>query len=249
MVLRYNGSVRVFLLLLVAAAGQAGEPPSDIARRVAERETASEAERANYLYRQSLTVEEFLARGTRTGEYREVREIIFSPSGERSERLAEPPVNTLKRLRLTEEDFRDVREIQPLLLTTDRLFLYQVTPKGEETIDGVACWVLQVRPRQILSGQRLFEGMFWIDQRDFSILRSEGRAVPQIRSTRPGKENLFPYFTTIREKVGEFRFPVHTHADDTLDFSSGPLRIRMTIRYMDYKRFGAESKIVEETAP
>jgi hypothetical protein len=228
---------------------QAGDPPPDIARRVAQRETASEAERAQYLYRQSLTVEEFSARGTRTGEYREIREIIFSPSGERSERLVEPPLNTLKRLRLTEEDFRDVREIQPLLLTTDRLFLYQVTPKGEETIDGVACWVLQVRPRQILSGQRLFEGMFWIDQRDFSILRSEGRAVPQIRSTRPGKENLFPYFTTIREQVGEFRFPVHTHADDTLDFSSGPLRIRMTIRYMDYKRFGAESKIVEETAP
>jgi hypothetical protein len=224
----------------------AADPPSDIARRVAARETASEAERANYTYRQTLIVEEFTSRGTKAGEYKELREVIFSPKGEREERLVEPPFNTLKRLRMTEEDFRDVREVQPLLLTSERLFLYEVRVKGEELMDGIDCWVLQVRPRQILAGQRLFEGLFWVDKLDDSIVRTEGRAVPQMRSTHAGKENLFPYFTTVREKFGQFRFPVHTHSDDTLDFSSGPLRTRITIRYRDYKRFTAESSIVPE---
>src|SRR5690606_10789204 len=116
--------------------------------------------------------------------------------------------------------------------------------KGEEVIDGVNTWVLQVRPRQILEGMRMFDGIFWVDQRDNSIIRSEGRAVPQLRSTNSAKDNLFPYFTTVRERIGDHWFPVVTFADDTLDFSSGPQRIRFTIRYREYKRFGAESKVV-----
>jgi hypothetical protein len=236
----------VVVLLLLVFAAAAAEPPANLARRVAQRETESEAERANYMYRQTLTVQEFGDRGRPGGEYREVREVIFSPAGERTERLVGRPVESLKRLRLTEEDFADIREIQPLLLTRDRLFLYETQVKGEEVVDGIACWVLQVRPRQLLYGQRLFEGLFWIDQRDFSIVRSEGRAVPQVRSTKPGKENLFPYFTTTRQKIGTFWFPVNTHADDTLDFSTGPLRMKLTIRYLDYKRFGAESTITPD---
>ena len=70
------------------------------------------------------------------------------------------------------------------------------------------------------------------------------RPVPQLRSKVAGKENLFPAFTTLRERIGENWFPVSTHADDTLDFSTGPIRIKMTIRYRDYKRFGAESKVL-----
>ena len=65
-----------------------------------------------------------------------------------------------------------------------------------------------------------------------------------VRSKVAGKENLFPAFTTLREKIGEHWFPLSTHADDTLDFSTGPIRIKMTIRYRDYKRFGAESKLI-----
>lgn len=227
------------------AAGAAEAPP-DLARRVAARESLSETERANFTYRQVVTIQEYGERGRLAGEYSEIRDIIFSPHGERTEKLVSPPRNTLKRLRLTEEDFHDMREIQPLLMTSDRRFLYEVQVKGEEEIEGRLCWVLRVRPRQILYAQRLFDGMFWVDQQDYSIIRSEGRATPQMRSTRAGKENLFPHFTTVREKVGEFWFPLHTHADDTLEFTNGPIRIRMTIRYRDYKRFGAESKIIPE---
>lgn len=239
-------TVIVLFLLLLALAAPVAEPPKDLARKVAQREAESEAERGNYLYRQSVTVQEFGSRGQLGGEYREVREVIFSPSGERTEKLVGSPRSSLKRLKLTEEDFADMRDIQPMLLTPDRLFLYETTQKGEETVDDIACWVLQVRPRQILYGQRLFEGIFWVDQRDYSIIRSEGRAVPQIRSTTPGKENLFPYFTTVRQKVGEHWFPVLTQGDDTLEFSTGALRMRLTIRYMDYKKFGAESTILAD---
>lgn len=216
--------------------------PPNLPKRAAQRETEHESERAHYLYRQTVVVEEIGKKGIAEGSYREVREIVFSPMGERSERVLEPARSTLKRLQLTEEDFRDIREVQPLLLTRDMLWLYQTEYKGEETMDGVPCHVLRVQPRQILQGQRLFDGLLWLAQDDFSVVRSEGQAVPQLRGTK--QENLFPHFTTVRAKVdGKHWFPVRTYADDTLDFRTGPIRMRLVVRYDGYRRFGAESSI------
>lgn len=236
----------VALLLRMASAA---EPPANLLQRAAAREAAGEAERAQYTYTQTFTLQEYSERNRAGGQYHEVREVIFSPAGERTERMVGRPVSNLLRLRLTDEDFADIRDIQPMLLTPERLSLYEGLYKGEEAVDSIPCWLMRIRPRQLLYGQRLFEGHIWIDQRDFSIIRSEGRAVPQVLSTRPGKENLFPFFTTIRDKFGSFWFPVTTQADDTLPFSTGPVRIRMTIRYRDYKRFSAESVIRPESGP
>jgi hypothetical protein len=239
--------IGIAFILAFSTLAATAEPPKDLARRVAQREDLSEAERSQYTYKQWFTFEEFDHRGNRSGMYQERREVIFLANGERVEKLTGKPSSTLERIRMTDEDFRDIRDIQGGLFTAERLGFYETKPKGEEVIDGIACWVLQVRPRQILDGMRMFEGLFWVDQRDFSIVRSEGRAVPQLRSSKPGKENLFAHFTTVREKVGDFWFPVMTFADDTLDFNSGPVRVKFTIRYREYKRFRAASKITPDS--
>ncbi len=235
-----------FIVALAICAGPcltAEEPsPKAFAKLVAEREAKTEGERANYLYKQTVTVNDFGPRGSLGGEYREAREVIFSPEGERSEKAIDKSYNTLKFLKMTEEDFHDIRDIQPLLLTPDQLWNYDVKLRGTEDVDGIECTVMDVRPRQILAGQRLFEGLMWVDARDYSIVRVEGQAVPQIHRSK-GDENLFPHFTTLRKKVGDYWFPVETFADDTLYFRTGGQRIRMVIRYANYRKFGAESKI------
>ena len=189
-----------------------------------------------------MNVQELDSRGGFNGEYREARDIVFSPAGERSEQLMGKPSDTLKRLRLTDEDFRDLREVQPMLLTTEALHLYETRYRGEETIDGIECWVLGIRPRQLLDGQRLFEGMLWIEKSSLSTIRSEGQAVPQIQTTK--QENLFPHFTTIREKVDRNWFPTTTYGDDTLYFRGGPLRTKLIIKYRDYRKFTTGSTII-----
>jgi hypothetical protein len=222
--------------------------PANLARVVAERESAAIEARANYTYRQTVVFEEIGKNGVKAGEFREVRDVVFLPDGERSERVVSGPYNTLQRLRLTEEDFRDVREVQPFLFTKDLLWLYDVRPRGEETLDGVDCWVLTVKPRQVFEGQRLFAGELWIDKTDLTIVQSFGKAVPDIR--RKKEENLFPRFATFREKIDGHRFPVRTHSDDVLEFSSGPLRQRMSIHYTDYRKFDASSTVrFEEKQP
>lgn len=238
----------LLVIALILASGipaPADEPPPDLARRVAARETETRDARAHYTYRQSVAIEELDDRGIRTGDYRELRDIVFSPLGERTEQVVQQPRSTLKRLILTEEDFRDIREIQPFVMTTEDLWNYETRFRGEEHMDDVDCWVLQVRPRQILQGQRLFDGILWVSRKDYSIVRLEGRAVPQIYTAK--NENLFPRFTTLRKPVdGKHWFPEFTYSDDVLPFRGGPLRIRMTIRYTNYKRFGAESTVTFE---
>lgn len=233
---------RIVLLILASAlALPAQTAPPDLLKRVLERETETERERGNYAYRQSVRIEEMDTRGARRGEYRETREVIFTPEGKRLEDFAGKPFDRLDRLRLTEEDFRDIREVQPFLFTRDQLRLYETKFRGEEEIGGRKCWVLDVRPRQILQGQRLFEGLVWVDQVDLAAIQMSGRAVPQMLGKN---ENLFPRFTTTRKLVdGKHWFPEKTFGDDVLEFRSGPLRMRMTIEYRDYKRFSAESTV------
>jgi len=226
--------------LLAAPGARAQEAPPKLARLVAHRESETEAERNQYTYRQTLALEELDDRGAARGRYREVRDIIFSPQQERSEELIGKPENTLAHLKLTPEDFQDFRDIQPLVLTEETLWNYDTKSRGDETVDGIECWVLQVRPRDILEGQRFFDGLIWADKKDYNIVRIEGRAVPQIRSTT--SENLFPRFTTVRKPVdGAHWFPALTFADDTLEFRTGPQRERLRISYSNYKRFTVDS--------
>jgi hypothetical protein len=228
----------IAFIVAPASAQTAGQ----IARRVAAREAATAAEREHYTWRQSVLVEELNTRGAVQGHYREVRDVILLPDGKRSEKFLSKPEELLSRLRMTEEDYRDVREVQPFLFTSDLLWLYQVTLKGEETVEGVECHLLDVRPRQTFPGQRLFEGLIWAAKADASIVKSEGRAVPQILNAKT--ENLFPRFVTIRARVdGRLWFPVLTFGDDVLEFRSGPIRERLTIRYENYRRFSAESSV------
>ena len=219
------------------------EAPPNLAKLVAHRETETEAERNEYTYRQSFTLDELDDHGATRGFYREVRDIIFSPTHERTEKMIGTPTSTLKYLILTEQDFDDIRNIQPLVLTDAQLFSYETKFRGEETVDGIECWVLQIRPRQMLQGQRLFDGMLWVEKKGYNIVRMEGQAVPQIRTTK--SENLFPRFTTVRKPIdGKHWFPVYTYADDTLHFRTGPQRERLRISYSEYKRFGAESTLI-----
>lgn len=224
----------------------ANVPPTDLVRRVAERETQTELARASYTYQQSVELAEWNSQGQRGGLYTETRDVLFSPEGERRESFTKKPNDTLRFLKLTPEDFADLREVQPALITSERLPLYRARVKGAETIEGVDCWVIALEPRQILEGQRFFSGMIWVSQGDFSITRTEGKAVPALVRRKNGQreENLFPGFSTIRQRMPDgYWFPALTIADDDLAFQSGVVRVHLKVGYSAYKRFVSESTI------
>lgn len=239
--------VYLALLLAACACGLLAQhaPPKGLLERVAEQGSLFEAERAHYTYRQTFHFFEMDKRGAPAGDYLEVRDVLFSPEAERTEELVKGPVDRLKRIRMTEEDFRDLRDMQPFVLTEDTLWLYSTKYQGEEIVNGRPCFVYRVEPRQLLEGQRLLDGQVWIDQESLQVVQAAGQPVPQLY--RVEDSNLFARFLTVYEPIdGKFWFPVKTVADDTLPFSSGAIRVRYEIDFESYKRFTSDSTITFE---
>jgi hypothetical protein len=217
-------------------------PVDEIIRKFAEKEKQFKLARANYVYRQDNRVQTLTADDRVTGEWHEIWDITFDPKGKRVERVVSAPPNTLRDISLTPEDLNDLREIQPFVLTSDDVGKYSVKYLGKEKVDEIDCYVFDVAPKVIEKNQRYFQGQIWVDDKDLQIVKTYGKAVPDIK--KGGGENLFPRFETYREQIdGKYWFPTYTRAVDTLQFSTGGKRIRQVVKYDNYKQFQSDVKL------
>jgi hypothetical protein len=231
-----------------AQAGPDALPMStaEIIRRFAENESQFKLERDNYTYTQSVLVEASLTDGRNSGKFELNSDIVFTPAGKRYEKVTYAPQSTLQVISMSPQDMKDLESIQPFVLTSAELSKYNVTYDGKERIDALDTYRFNVAPKKIEKDQRYFQGTMWVDDHDFAIVKSDGKAVPDIITKN--NENRFPRFVTYRENIeGHFWFPTYTRADDTLHFDTGDVRVRMTVRYTKYKRFGATVRVGAST--
>src|SRR4051812_39040080 len=104
---RGNWGIGLILAFAVSIPLFAADAPENLAKLVARRESETQAERNDYMYRQAVTLDELDDKGAMRGQYKETRDIIFSPKHERTEEMVGKPQNGLKYLTLTDEDFHD----------------------------------------------------------------------------------------------------------------------------------------------
>jgi hypothetical protein len=236
------------LIPLVSAALLAADLPDpspaeveSIIEKFSQKESEFAQARENYTYRQTARILELDLGGRTVGRWEMVWDVIFSADGRKTERVVKSPVPTLRNLVLTPEDEKDMRDVQPFVLTSKEVGNYWVRYLGRETLDEIGCYVFAVKPKKMEQGQRYFTGMIWVDDRDLQIVKSYGRARGLLKKN---SEQQFPKFETYREQIdGKYWFPTYTAANDTLYFGSGPQPIRQTIKYDDYKQFKSDVKI------
>jgi hypothetical protein len=233
------------LLAGVAFAGTAPDPSPTQIEEIINKFAAKEAEfakaRSNYTYRQSARVMSLDEGGSVTGKWEEVSDVIFTPTGKRDEKVVRAPMSTLEAFQLDPGDIQDLRSVQPFVLTTNELPKYYIRYLGREQIDEIGTFVFAVKPKKMESGQRYFEGQVWVDDRDMQIVKSYGRGVGLLKK---GADNQYPKFETYRQQIdGKYWFPTYTIANDTLQFKEGPQKMRMTVKYEDYKQFKSDSVI------
>ena len=217
-------------------------PVEQIVQKFGDRELEFRKERDNYTYTQTFVVQTIDLDGRPDGEYRMTSDILFTPEGKRYEKVVSAPAPTLQRISLSQQDMDDLEHVQPFVLTSQELPKYDVKYVGREPLDELSTYVFDVAPKKIEKNQRYFQGRIWVDDNDLNIVKTDGKAVPDI--VKKGQENVFPRFETFRENIeGHYWFPTYTRSDDELHFSTGNVHIRMTVRYANYKRFGATIKI------
>ena len=219
----------------------AGTTPEDIIKRFAAKETEFAKARDQYTYRQDVMVKT----PEDSGQYHEVFDVMFDDKGHRIENVVFAPQSSLSKIFMSQEDFEDIRHRLPFVLTTDDLPEYSILYVGLQKEDELDCYVFDIAPKKIEGKKRYFQGRVWVDNRDFQIVKTYGKTVPDIREKHGNQENLFPKFTTWRQQIdGQYWFPVYTKADDELHFKLEDVRIVEIVKYEDYKRFGANSKIL-----
>jgi hypothetical protein len=223
-----------------------GITPEEIIHRFAAKEKEFKEARDQYTYRQEVKVQT-LDGGTVTGEYQEVFDVLFDDKGKRLENVVFAPQSSLENggISITKEDLSDIRNRLPFVLTSDEINEYNILYVGQQQEDELHCYVFDIAPKTIEKDRRYFQGRVWVDDRDFQIVKTYGKTVPDIRSKKG--ENLFPKFTTWREQIdNKYWFPTYTKADDTLHFSMQEVHIREIVKYSNYKRFGSNVKITYE---
>ena len=217
----------------------------EIIKRFSIKEKAFKEARDQYTFRQDVKVMT-LDGDTPDGYYQQVFDVTFDDKGRKIKNVVYAPQPTLQRLMMTEEDFDDIENRLPFVLTSDEIGEYDILYVGQQKQDELSTYVFDVAPKQIVGKKRYFQGRIWVDDHDFQIVETYGKTVPDIRKKK-GNENLFPKFTTWREQIdGQYWFPTYTRAEDTLKFSMGDIKIREIIKYTNYRRFGAKSKIIYE---
>ncbi len=224
-------------------------PPDQIIQKFAAKESEFQEALNHYTYRRVARVQTVDDDNKVDGEYYEVDDVIFDPSGKRTEKVVFAPASTLQRVMMSPSDLQDIQHGYPFVLTSEDVSKYDIHYVGKQKVDEVDCFVFEVSPKQIEKGKRYFDGRIWVDATDLQIVVTNGRMVPD--DTRRGSEDLHPPFMTWRAQVdGHYWFPVYTKGEGVLHFAGGAgyaaqdVHMRDVIKYTDYKRFGSTSKII-----
>jgi len=218
----------------------------EIVKRFAAKEKEFKEAREQYTYRQDVKVMT-LDGDTIDGTYQYTFDVTFDDKGRKFKNVVYAPQTTLTRIMMTQEDLDDIENRLPFVLTSDEVGEYDIMYIGQQKQDELNTYVFDILPKQIVKGKRYFQGRIWVDDRDFQIVETYGKTVPDLHPGKRGQENLFPKFTTWREQIdGQYWFPTYTRAEDTLQFAMGGVKIREIVKYMNYRRFGSKSKITYE---
>ena len=237
--------VPLAILCAPLAGAVTGPDPSpaeiqDIIHKFAAKESEFARARENYTYRQTVKLDELGPNGGVEGRFEVVSDVIFQADGKRTERVVYAPVTTLKRIILTPEDEQDLRSVQPFVLTSEDVANYYVRYIGREQLDEIPCYAFAVRPKNMEKGKRYFSGIVWVDDRDLQIVKTYGRGV----GIESKGDHQYPKFETYREQIdGKYWFPTFTISENTLNFETGAVPIKMVVKYEDYKQFKSDIKI------
>lgn len=219
----------------------AGRPPEsppipveEIIERFLQREAEMRKAHEQFNYRLDVRVQEFDESGKADGEWRVTSDVVFRPDGTRVGRVLEEPASTLKRSDFTLEDLQEMASLPMFILTPDQRDRYEIGYQGVQPLDELQAYIFQVRPRRLERQVAQFEGLVWVDDRDFVIVKMYGRMVREVEED--SVRLPFEFYETYRENIeSKYWFPTYTRSDDTLKSELGDTKLRLTIRCSDFR--------------
>jgi hypothetical protein len=221
-------------------------PEQEIIQRFAANEDVMKKAFDTYTYTQTVRYEEEtdpLGILTATGN------TYFKDDGQRYWGITKEPKSTLKITPYELQDVMTMTQIPYFFLTTEDIANYDFLYAGQQQLDQINTYVFQVKAKALNRRQRFFDGVIWVDDHDFAIVRTWGKFVLAVE---PEGEHLpFTMFETYRENFEDkYWLPTYTASDDEVSASDGTkVPVKLIIRATDFKRRIAAPPPVSSAAP
>jgi hypothetical protein len=244
-----NAPPPTFTIKRIPSEPHPGPPPipeQEIIQKFAANEDVMKKAYDTYNFTESVRLDELTEPG---GSFKVSGEVYTRPNGERYMRVAKDPESTLKLLHFSLEDVRLISDLPDFPLTTEEIANYNFKYAGQEKLDQLNTYIFQVKPKVLNRKKLFFEGVIWIDDHDFAIVKSYGKFVSEIEWS--GSELPFTMFETYRENFqGKYWLPTYMRSDDYFKSDqSNDLPLRLIVRSTDFKLNNASGGAAPGTTP
>ncbi len=226
-----------------------GPPPlpvDEIIHRFAANEDVMKKVYDAYDFTQSIRLDELTDPG---GKFSVTGEVYTKGDGLRYMRVTKPAESSLKLMHFSLEDVRVIAGMPEFPLTAEEIENYNFKYAGQEKLDQLVTYIFQVKPKVLSRKKRYFEGVIWIDDHDFAIVKSYGKFVSELEGN--GTALPFTMFETYRENFqGKYWLPTYTRSDDYYKSEGNDeLPLRLVVRSTDFKVRAAAGPGGAATAP
>ncbi len=207
-------------------------PQEQIIQRFAANEDLMKKVYDTYDFTETIRIDELEDSG---GKLTAAGQVYTRPDGKRVWHVDAPLASTLKSAIYSLEEVRTMVTLPLFVLTTDEIANYNFLYAGQDKLDELNTYVFQVKPRQLSRTRRFFEGVIWVDDRDFTIVKSYGKFVGESYSERDALP--FKMFEVYRENFQEkYWLPTYTTSDDYVaQPPADELHLKLVIRDTDFK--------------
>ena len=154
-------------------------PPDQIIAKFAAKETEFQEALNHYTYRRVARVQTLDDDNKVDGEWYEVDDVIFDPSGSAHGKGGLcAGEHAATRVMMSPSDLQDIQHGYPFVLTTADVPEYDIKYVGRQKVDELDCYVFDVAPKVIQKNKRYLDGRIWVDATDLQIVVTNGRMVP-----------------------------------------------------------------------
>jgi hypothetical protein len=212
-----------------------GPPPlpvEQIIQKFAANEDVMKKVYETYDFTQSIRLDELTDPG---GRFSVTGEVYTKADGQRYLRVTKPAESSLKLMHFSLEDVRVIASMPEFPLTSEEIGNYNFKYAGQEKLDQLNTYIFQVKPKTLSRKKRFFEGVIWIDDHDFAIVKSYGKFVSELEGN--GTALPFTMFETYRENFqSKYWLPTYTRSDDYFKSEGNDeLPLRLVVRATDFK--------------
>jgi hypothetical protein len=222
-----------FKVKAIPATPNPGAPPmpaDQIIQRFVKNEDLIKAAYDSQSFDQSVKLEELVSNG---GQFDFAGQEYTKPDGQRYQTVTKPPTSTLHYTEFSLEDVKTIDALPLFFLTSENLPLYNLTYEGQEKLDQINTFIFRVKAKN-LGNKPLFDGVIWVDDQDFAIVKSDG----QFLTITGNAYASFPFsmFETYSENLqGHLWFPTYIRSDGHVKTPNGDVPIRLIVRSENFK--------------